>query len=632
MISRLLVSNFKSIAKEVELPIAPLTIFTGPNSSGKSAFLQSLLIIGQTLSSRVDGQSVALNGTFTRLGKFDELRSYKNDTGQISIGWEYDIPAEDETNAIKRRHFPWIPAFPRMSSDKIKKITCKLSFDADPENPKSLLHQLQPQISLFTMSVTTIDEKNIERVNEIAITRTIDLNKKISSLDIDEPLDEIFRKSLEYDVAFSQDWLDDIRKMYISAEPVGCIFQTFMPYKLVICINNFTEAISNIRKYILSFTNIDIARPSETLPCDVNFILTDAIMDQLKIMFGKKFKNLFTKPNTIVGENSGITILDFGQGILKLKKSLQSELYAILNDWLMRQDITGKTISPELNSFGSENSLCEYGHPLKFYEATEHVIRFFSKSVKYLSPFRDEPTPLYSLAAQADPADIGLKGEMAVTALNINRDKQINYIPSASFYSSPFDTSQVRQTLEKAVTDWLKYLGVAEDAKSIDMGMSGHVLKVSLSKGDPYRDLAHVGVGVSQVLPILVMSLLAENNSTLIFEHPEIHLHPMIQTRLADFFLSLALSGKQCLIETHSEFLINRIRNRVAAEEEDNRVVKNLKLYFVQKTDGASSFREVKCNEYGAIPDWPKGFFDQTHSELASILRFATAKRERLKG
>ncbi len=82
------------------------------------------------------------------------------------------------------------------------------------------------------------------------------------------------------------------------------------------------------------------------------------------------------------------------------------------------------------------------------------------------------------------------------------------------------------------------------------------------------------------------------------------------------------------MIETHSEYLINRLRYRAAAEGKDNRVTKNLKMYFVEKINGSSTFREVKVNEYGAILDWPDGFFDQSHFESESILRAAANKKK----
>ena len=263
--------------------------------------------------------------------------------------------------------------------------------------------------------------------------------------------------------------------------------------------------------------------------------------------------------------------------------------------------------------------------------ASSYLGAMFSNAVKYLGPLRDEPKPLYPLTAHADPTDVGFQGEMTAAVLNLHRERKIRYISSSAFAKTPFLPTPVTRSLESAVTDWLQYLGVAETAYSIDKGKLGHELKVKLTENGPVHDLTHVGVGVSQVLPIVVMSLLADRDTTLIFEQPELHLHPKVQTRLADFFLSIVLLGKQCLIETHSEYLINRLRYRAAAEDENNRVNDNLKIYFVEKENGSSNFREVKVNEYGAILEWPEGFFDQSQREAEDILRAAMTKRRKQK-
>ncbi|MCF6180022.1 MAG: DUF3696 domain-containing protein, partial [Geopsychrobacter sp.] len=199
---------------------------------------------------------------------------------------------------------------------------------------------------------------------------------------------------------------------------------------------------------------------------------------------------------------------------------------------------------------------------------------------------------------------------------------------SANFKAAIIDRKTVTRTLETAVIDWLQYLGVASSVQSRDQGKLGHELKVGLADSDGTHDLTHVGVGVSQVLPILVMCLLAETDSTLVFEQPELHLHPKVQTLLGDFFLSMALSNKQCIVETHSEYFIDRLRFRIAAASPEAELNSQTKIYFVEKPAQGSSFREVAINEYGAISDWPEGFFDQSQQQAEEILRAATAKRK----
>jgi len=257
---------------------------------------------------------------------------------------------------------------------------------------------------------------------------------------------------------------------------------------------------------------------------------------------------------------------------------------------------------------------------------------FFSSSFKYLGPLRDAPKPLYPLAPAADPYDVGLRGEHTASILELHKRKPIKYIPSRNFASPVIDRKMITRSLERAVIDWLQYLGVAGSVESRDRGKLGHELKVMLPDSDGSYDLTHVGVGVSQVLPILVMSLLASADSTLVFEQPELHLHPKVQTLLGDFFLSMALCNKQCIVETHSEYFIDRLRFRIAAAPLQNELNSKAKIYFVGKSAEESVFREVEINEYGAITDWPEGFFDQSQQQAEDILRAATAKRKFKRG
>jgi predicted ATPase len=245
--------------------------------------------------------------------------------------------------------------------------------------------------------------------------------------------------------------------------------------------------------------------------------------------------------------------------------------------------------------------------------------------VKYLGPLREEPKAIYPIQSTSDPQDVGLHGEHTAAVLHRNRFLEIQYIPTSNFGEKPGDAQAVTIALEEAVFNWLEYLDVAKKINTSDEGKFGYSLKVIMGEGSVSHDLTHVGVGVSQVLPIVVMCLLATPDTTIILEQPELHLNPKVQTRLADFFLSMAMLRKQCLIETHSEYLINRLRLRSALAEGTS-VSELLKLYFVEKTGGLTTYRDVRINEYGTIRDWPKGFFDQNQREIEAIILAASEK------
>jgi predicted ATPase len=259
----------------------------------------------------------------------------------------------------------------------------------------------------------------------------------------------------------------------------------------------------------------------------------------------------------------------------------------------------------------------------------EHIRQFFTRFVKYLGPLRDEPKPVYSLAGTTDSKDIGFRGEHTAAVLEVHRKTPVEYIPSKEFESGSSTPIPTSNPLPIAVLDWLNYMGVASDVKTFDKGKLGHELKVATAGACSLHDLTNVGVGVSQVLPILVQSLLAEKGSTLIFEQPELHLHPRVQTRLADFFISMTMLKKQCIVETHSEYLINRLRYQSAVSEGDE-ISKNVIMYFVENQGGKSTYRPVKINKFGVIEDWPKGFFDESEENARAILKAAMDKRKRM--
>lgn len=132
MITRWRLFNFKSVKSDTSLEFGPLTIFAGPNSSGKSTWIQSLLLVSQTLSSRVRSRSVVLNGLLTRLGQFDDLKSYGGDANQIVVGCECEPRGDSPIMALEgpqssgRRM-----VFYGGSTDQFKGVSCKLAFDAN---------------------------------------------------------------------------------------------------------------------------------------------------------------------------------------------------------------------------------------------------------------------------------------------------------------------------------------------------------------------------------------------------------------------------------------------------------------------------------------------------------------------
>lgn len=132
-----------------------------------------------------------------------------------------------------------------------------------------------------------------------------------------------------------------------------------------------------------------------------------------------------------------------------------------------------------------------------------------------------------------------------------------------------------------------------------------------------------IGVGVSQVVPVVVAAL--DSGSELVaIEQPELHTHPAIQVRLGDLFISQLHEAKRFLIETHSEHLLLRIMRRIRQTTADEISDDSLRLradevvvHFVEMDRGQTIVREMPLNERGElVKAWPGGFFEEGLEEM----------------
>ena len=170
--------------------------------------------------------------------------------------------------------------------------------------------------------------------------------------------------------------------------------------------------------------------------------------------------------------------------------------------------------------------------------------------------------------------------------------------------------------LQEAVRNWLSYLDVAEDVQVIDVPQLGHTIRVLPLGLNRAVSLTHVGVGVSQILPVLVLCLLAEPETLILLEQPELHLHPATQQLLGEFLLAVSASGRQLIIETHSEHLVRRLLRSIAEDKTDR--ARELIGFVSSVRDRESTttvYEPIQPNSYGGFDAWPHGFFDQGPEE-----------------
>ena len=150
---------------------------------------------------------------------------------------------------------------------------------------------------------------------------------------------------------------------------------------------------------------------------------------------------------------------------------------------------------------------------------------------------------------------------------------------------------------------------------------------VNARTGLPVR-VSDVGVGVSQILPIVVAALDARGPITAI-EQPELHVHPRIQVEIGDLFARQARRKYSCpvfLIESHSEHLLLRLMRRMR-QTSDGTLPEgapevrpadvNVLFVEVDPEGERTLIREMPLNERGELIDaWPGGFFEEDLKEI----------------
>lgn len=627
MIRKWKLFNFKSVADETTLELSPLTLFAGPNSSGKSTCLQSMLLISQTLRNPIGSRSVILNGTLTRLGQFSDLKTVDSDADQILIGWE--LQPTDATASSSEPYGvweeEWIP-YDLIDSSDLTSLLCEVAFDAKSDVPNDST-QLNP--ALFSMRIrgTFREEDGTDHISSFGISRAKDagegvldwIRKKGST---DENIDRV-RNSTAYLVEMDRDAIEDMQSRYASGELVGAELVHFLPRRLSLLYNHSEDQTQIAARALFPPRTPSRSRMRNVVvPGSALHLLGRQLMPLFDQDDFGEFRDILFREACPLPE-----VMDALRALPPLKRrQVQDRLQSDPN-------LVEEFVAAAHSELGDEFRTAFYSPPIKIQAANQYTRRFFSQYIKYLGPLRDEPKALYPLGNSADPFDVGLKGENTAAVLDLHKTRLVKFIPPSAFAQPAIPSDAViTRTLEVATSEWLRYLSVAESVESRDRGKLGHELKVTLDQRIGDQDLTHVGVGVSQVLPILVMCLLAEADTVLLFEQPELHLHPRVQTLLGDFFLSMALMKKQCIIETHSEYLINRLRFRAAAAAPEKPVADQMTIYFVEKRDGKSHFRPVIVNDYGAIQDWPEGFFDQSQREAEETLKQAMKKRQQTRG
>lgn len=293
---------------------------------------------------------------------------------------------------------------------------------------------------------------------------------------------------------------------------------------------------------------------------------------------------------------------------------------------------------PTLVGFEEFNS--ETALPLnRIVEQLGQDIAAFLESIEYLGPMRPAPQRAYLLNEATRYAW-----------------RQEGWSAFVDFLDNKIDATRLTE-----IDNWLDYLQLAEkitDPKTLFADESIALAQIRLKENQAHDlevNLLDVGYGTVQVLPIIVQSVASRQAVSqeqplkwIIIEQPELHLHPGAQANLGDLFVSVCqlIVGNtdvniRFLLETHSEYLLLRLRRRIAettAKTENLRFLlrqENLVVWFVGRKQGTcvSQIGQIAIDEQGEMISAPEefedfdGFFSDDVNEIAKIVKAKRAIR-----
>ncbi len=232
----------------------------------------------------------------------------------------------------------------------------------------------------------------------------------------------------------------------------------------------------------------------------------------------------------------------------------------------------------------------------------------FFENLYYIGPLRNFPQRYYPIIGEL-ASDVGFKGEFTPHILKESSGKE------------------EKDDLLDKIKVWLNKF---EMASNIDIKEYKEIQEfISLIFYEFYSglqvNLTDMGVGTSQVLPIIIEGFLIDEESLLLVEQPEIHLHPKAQATLGDLFIELANENKTLLIETHSEHLFQRIQRRIA---EGIISSDDIAFYYVNMGEEGTNFKMLNLDQYGYIQNMPKGFFSEDFEEAYEHIKAVNEKKK----
>lgn len=215
----------------------------------------------------------------------------------------------------------------------------------------------------------------------------------------------------------------------------------------------------------------------------------------------------------------------------------------------------------------------------------QNVVKDLWSQFTYIGPVRAYPERHYALVERGSMIDP--RGELSLLDL------------------MKWKTAQPK--LFREVTALLHELQLADSIRPASSSEEIMRMMVKPRGHKRYVNYADTGFGVSQILPVLIKDVALGERGTVLINQPEVHLHPSAQAQLANHFVS-RLNKRRFIIETHSEYMINRFRILVAEKKVNPQ---DVAIYFFDlDASGKSSAKRIDILPDGNLSGAPPAYFN----------------------
>lgn len=604
------IENFKSI-KSSSVRLAGLTAVVGANSAGKSSLLHSLVALSQGAAEQDVGAFFPLVGRKIPLGSFDDVLHDHADRKRIRLGVTY-LPSIHDDGQGNRSGPPqalikWdLELGPTLSKSaslaEIRKFDYQVDISPIGLRPGLIEVKATPPAHLqgraHLVPVRSGSSRDHRRKFLSGSSTRIDFVRLVGGIPAGAfAVRELWELLFEHAVAAAS----DNRRIFASEA------QKIQDVKRA-------DSVAAVAKVIVSAADKLDSDDLEQLERIASPRLEGTMRNQV-IDIGQRvvMPELFKRPSDeVLRAVAGLT----------RHASYNRRLWVERADQEMSATRFGIEISPEQAERLRRRVVASMTgfHHVDLELSGQRYLREFLSAVRYLGPLRSSPARRG--IAGVSRTDVGIQGEHAFAALHHNQTEIIVPPLSAAvaFNEAP--------TLGQVVNRWLAYIGVASSVETTDNSRDGIGLSAVREPGGRAFDLTELGVGVSQVLPVVLTCLLTRPGEVVAIEQPELHLHPALQIRLAEFLIACAKSGRQVLVESHSEYLVNRLRRHVVENPGDGDLIQL--LFAEQDESGGTHYRESAVRPDGTLEDdWPSGFLDVGADEAFQLLKAHVGQESR---